>query len=100
MVDMQRERTQTEKLAYKVKEELAKHVQEQALEYTAIMLHESGRKAVEAKKVLFLDPKFSKFLEWDELTEEAREGRRIQAKELMGMGLVPMPYLEWKKRFW
>ena len=45
-------------------------------------LHEAGRAAVEAGNTVAAT-KFGeqtrKFLEWDEISEEAREGRRIQA---------------------
>lgn len=49
-------------------------------------LHEAGRAAVEAGQTVAAE-KFGemtcKFLEWDEITEPAREGRRIQARYLL-----------------
>lgn len=53
-----------------------------SIEDLAKELHESGREAVEKRKVVVKNPKFAKFLEWDEITEDAREGRRIQARYL------------------
>ena len=49
-------------------------------------LHEAGRAAVEAGATVAAE-KFGeqtrKFLEWDEITEIARDGRRIQAEYLL-----------------
>jgi len=49
-------------------------------------LHEAGRAAVESGATVAAD-KFGetarKFMEWDEISESAREGRRIQAKYLL-----------------
>lgn len=49
-------------------------------------LHEAGRAAVEAGATVAAE-KFGettrKFLEWDEITEMAREGRRIQSRYLL-----------------
>jgi hypothetical protein len=56
------------------------------IETLARELHEAGRAAVEQGATVaaakFGDPS-RKFLEWDEITEEAREGRRIQARYLL-----------------
>jgi hypothetical protein len=49
-------------------------------------LHESGREAVMTNKVLKKDGAplgQIKFKEWDELPEEAKEGRRIQAQWIL-----------------
>lgn len=49
-------------------------------------LHEAGRAAVEAGATVAADKfgeKTRKFLEWDEISESAREGRRIQARYLL-----------------
>ena len=46
-------------------------------------LHEAGREAVEKRQVLVKDPKFEKFVEWDDLPLQAQNGRIIQAKYLM-----------------
>lgn len=43
-------------------------------------LHEASRAAVEAGKVVNRSP--GRFLEWHEITDDAREGRRIQARWL------------------
>ncbi|MDR3166022.1 MAG: hypothetical protein LBU13_10645 [Synergistaceae bacterium] len=51
------------------------------VETLAEELHEAGRAAVEAGATV--NPTGSKFLEWDEITEQAREGRRIQARYLL-----------------
>ena len=57
------------------------------IEILAKELHEAGRAAVEAGNTVAAE-KFGeqtrKFIEWDELTEVAREGRRIQARYLLG----------------
>ena len=56
------------------------------LEMLAMELHEAGRAAVEAGNTVAAE-KFGettrKFLEWNEITEPAREGRRIQAMYLL-----------------
>ena len=52
------------------------------VETLAKELHEAGRKAVEAGATV--NPTGGRFLEWDEITEHAREGRRIQARHLLG----------------
>ena len=44
-------------------------------------LHEAGRAAVEAGATV--NPTGGRFLEWDEISEHAREGRRIQARHLL-----------------
>jgi len=52
----------------------------------AKILHEAGREAVEKKKTVVASLGLktpSKFLEWDEITEDAKEGRRIQARYLL-----------------
>ena len=57
------------------------------LEMLAMELHEAGRAAVEAGATVAAEKfgeKTRKFLEWDEITESAREGRRIQARYLLG----------------
>ena len=46
------------------------------------LLHEAGREAVEKKAVVNPNT-FSKFLEWEELEDHMREGRRIQARFLL-----------------
>lgn len=56
------------------------------VEALAKELHEAGRAAVEQGQTVaaekFGDPS-RKFLEWDEITETARAGRRIQAAYLL-----------------
>lgn len=56
------------------------------VESLAKELHEAGREAVEKGNTVAAD-KFGepsrKFLEWDEISESAREGRRIQARYLL-----------------
>lgn len=51
------------------------------VETLARELHEAGRAAVEAGATV--NPTGGRFLEWDEITEAAREGRRIQARHLL-----------------
>jgi hypothetical protein len=56
------------------------------IEDLAKALHEAGRQAVLANKVVKKDGAplgQIKFLEWNEITEDAREGRRIQARYLL-----------------
>jgi hypothetical protein len=57
------------------------------VEALAQELHEAGRVAVEQGKTVAAD-KFGeagrKFMEWDEISEGAREGWRIQARYLLG----------------
>ncbi len=56
------------------------------IEYIARELHEAGREAV-LKGATVAHTKFGErarsFMEWDEISEEAREGRRIQARYLL-----------------
>ena len=61
-------------------------------------LHEAGRAAVEAGNTVAAE-KFGeqtrKFMEWDEITEPAREGRRIQARYLLDKFLITYnPYTD------
>ena len=71
------------------------------IELLAFSLHEAGRAAVEAGNTVAAE-KFGeqtrKFMEWDEITEPAREGRRIQARWLLFRyritKLPPMPMPE------
>lgn len=51
------------------------------VEMLAKELHEAGREAVKAGTTV--NPTGGHFLEWDEITEQAREGRRIQARHLL-----------------
>lgn len=52
------------------------------VEILASELHEAGRAAVEAGAVVNRVPG-QPFLEWHQITEQAREGRRIQARYLL-----------------
>jgi len=52
------------------------------VENIAKHLHEAGREAV-AKKAMVNPNTHSRFLEWDELEEHMKEGRRIQARYLL-----------------
>ncbi len=56
------------------------------VEVLAKELHEAGREAVLKNKVVKPDGAplgEIKFKEWNEITEDAKEGRRIQAKYLL-----------------
>lgn len=58
----------------------------ETIEYLARHLHEAGRAAVLQNKVHKTDgAPIGKiiFKEWDEISEDAKEGRRIQARYLM-----------------
>ena len=48
----------------------------------AMALHEAGRAAVAAGAMVNPNT-HARFLEWDEIEEKAREGRRIQARYLL-----------------
>jgi len=56
---------------------------ETSVEGLAGILHEAGREAVEKRKLVGKDSKITKFLEWDEIDEDAKDGRRIQARYLL-----------------
>jgi hypothetical protein len=51
----------------------------EAREKLARLIHESGRAAVECGAVLVKPNPPIPFKEWDELPEEAKQGRRMQA---------------------
>lgn len=56
------------------------------VETLAKELHEAGREAVKAGATVSHEhhkDKVFPFIEWDDLTEHAREGRRIQARYLL-----------------
>lgn len=55
----------------------------------AKLLHESGRAAVEAHKVV--NDLGKPFLEWEEISEDAREGRRMMARFLLDRGVEFRP---------
>ena len=52
------------------------------IEELAKDLHEAGREAVKKKAVVNPNT-YNRFLEWDELEEYMKEGRRIQARYLL-----------------
>jgi len=55
-------------------------------EKLAKLLHEAGREAVMKKKTVVASLGLetpNKFLEWDEIHEDAKEGRRIQARYIL-----------------
>ena len=63
-------------------------------ESLARMLHEAGRKAVEAGNTVAAEQfgeQTRTFIEWDDLSEPAREGRRIQADYLLENLYVEKP---------
>lgn len=67
-------------------EEMTPTLAEKEIEDLAFQLHEAGREAVEKGATVahsLGDSKTFKFLEWTEITETAREGRRIQARYLL-----------------
>jgi len=53
------------------------------IELLARVLHESGREAVERRLIYRSDLPIRPFAEWNELTEDAQEGRRLMAKFLL-----------------
>jgi len=63
----------------------------ESIENLAKSLHEAGRAAVLSNMVVKKDGAplgQIKFLEWDEITDDAREGRRIQATFLLKKYLI------------
>lgn len=52
-------------------------------ERLAQILHESGRKAVEERKIYRSDLPVKPFAEWDNLDENTKEGRRMMADYLL-----------------
>ena len=57
------------------------------VETLAKSLHEAGREAVEKQAVV--NPNIhTHFLEWDELKEHMKEGRRIQARYLLTQFII------------
>ena len=52
-------------------------------------LHEAGREAVE--KGATVNPTGGRFLDWDELSDAAREGRRIQARNILKRYFIYIP---------
>lgn len=52
-------------------------------EQLAQVLHEAGREAVAKNLIVRTDVPTRGFIEWADLTEEAREGRRVQARFLL-----------------
>jgi len=66
--------------------EAMKEISKARIESLAKVLHESGREAVLTNKVVKKDGTpvgQIKFIEWDQLNEDAKEGRRIQAGYLL-----------------
>lgn len=60
------------------------------VETLAMLLHEAGREAVEKGATVAaenLGDTARKFLEWGEISETAKEGRRIQARFLIARGI-------------
>lgn len=60
------------------------------VEVLAILLHEAGGEAVEKGATVAaenLGAAARKFLEWSEISETAKEGRRIQARFLIARGI-------------
>ena len=56
------------------------------IETLARELHEAGREAVMKRKTVVASLGLktpTKFLEWEEIAEDAKEGRRIQARYLL-----------------
>lgn len=53
------------------------------VEKLAKILHESGRKAVEQRKIYRSDLPVKPFCEWDDLDLPAKEGRRMMARFML-----------------
>lgn len=79
--------------AYVSNEETIKPMtHEQHVESLARELHEAGRAAVEAGLVINKVPG-QPFFTWDEITEGAKEGRRVQARFLIARGYIDVQAL-------
>lgn len=79
---------QAEQEAFKAKFGGQKQVDTEAL---AKELHEAGRSAVEQGATVAaenLGDKARTFMEWDEITETARNGRRMQAVYLLNRFII------------
>jgi hypothetical protein len=59
-----------------------------AVEKLAQLLHEAGREAVARGLVVRTDVPVRPFVEWPDLAEFAREGRRVQARYLIDHGNI------------
>lgn len=72
------------------------HVGEETIEELAKILHESGREAVERGLVFMKGPdiKPRPFAEWGELPEDAKAGRRLMARHLVGVASAVIYLLE------
>lgn len=57
---------------------------QQRIEKLARILHDSGREAVGKRMIYRNDVPVKPFAEWDELTDDAKEGRRMMARYLLG----------------
>ena len=65
------------------------------VEMLAMELHEAGRKAFDAGTTVAQAQQKDKafpFVEWDELTEQAKEGKRIQARHLIEKFRIELPH--------
>ncbi len=72
----------------KLNDRIAELINEKSepVEDLAKQLHEAGREAVLKNKVVKKDGAplgEIKFLEWSEITEDAREGRRMQVRKML-----------------
>ena len=57
-------------------------VHRQMIDRLARILHESGREAVNQRKIYRSDLPVKPFAEWDELDENTKDGRRLMAQYL------------------
>lgn len=65
------------------------------VEMLAMELHEAGRKAFDAGTTVAQAQQKDKafpFVEWDELAEQAKEGKRIQARHLIEKFRIELPH--------
>jgi hypothetical protein len=63
--------------------EIVETLRRAAIETLAEILHNSGREAVEQRKIYRDDLPVKPFAEWKDLPEPAREGRRMMARYLL-----------------
>jgi len=72
--------SQSQTKLFELKQRFDKRITD--VEYMAKIFHEAGKEAVLKNAVVKTEVK-PIFKEWDEISEEAREGRRIQVRFLM-----------------
>lgn len=76
-----------------MREELSHAAQAIRVERLAQLLHEGGRGAVAKNYLVNTSDTSTIFIEWADLSENAREGRRIQARYLISQATTLLDIL-------